>query len=288
MSEQAERKVADTRGRFTRAVVDGRAVNDADWTKGRIILSNRRLVLVGNAGKRTIPLAGIDGLEGRTDASQALARVSGYVSIQYENDVYAVTAEDHEAFRTDLFRAMLDQRVVRVKHPAVEGGVVTGAEWEAARVKITEDAISIALRSGTFVEVDLNDVGRLATAEQVVDDEEREVLKAEHSIDGTSVETHLTGSVRQVAALKSLLREGEDRSKADIDLDESEREVLMALYSGVSPFEVPNFLGMDIDRVEETYEELVELEVLEEVRVRREVTLKSRGRNIASEAMNEN
>jgi helix-turn-helix protein len=288
MSGHPEQKVADTRGRFAMAVKDGRVVNDAAWTKGRIILSNRRLVLVGNKGKRTIPLADVDGLEGRKDASQALARVSGYVSIQYENDVFAVAAEDHEAFRSDLFSAMLDQRVVQVKHPAVEGGVVTDATWEQARVKVDTDAISIALRSGTFVEIDLHDVGRLAVAEQTVDEEEREVLKAEHTVGETSVETHLTGSVRQVAALKSLLKEGESRSKADIDLDEFEREVLMALYSGVSPFEVPNFLGMDVDRVEGSYERLVELEVLEEVRIRREVTLKSRGRNIASEAMNEN
>ncbi len=43
---------------------------------------------------------------------------------------------------------------------------------------------------------------------------------------------------------------------------------------------------MDIDRVEEIYERLIELDVLEEVRIRREVALKPRGRNIASEAMN--
>ena len=287
MSNQGEHKVADARGRFARAVADGRPVNDASWTQGRIILSNRRLLLVGNGGKRTIPLSAIEGLDGRTDANQSLARVAGYVSVHYENDVFAVAAEDHESFRTDLFRAMLDQRVVMAKHPAVEGGVVTDATWEQARVKVEEDAIGIALRSGTFVEIDLDDVGRLATGERTVEGEEREVLEAEHTVGATSVETHLTGSTRQVSALKSLLREGAERSTADIDLGESEREVLMALYSGVSPFEVPNFLGMDVDRVEAMYEELVELEVLEEVRIRREVGLKSRGRNIASEAMNE-
>lgn len=288
MSEQDEHKVADTRGKFARVVADGRTLNDASWTQGRIVLSNKRLLLVSNGGKRTIPLGSIEDLEGRLDSNQALARVAGYVSIYYENDVYAVAAEDHETFRTDLFRAMLDQRVVRAKHPAIEGGVVTDAEWEDARVKVQEDAIGLGLRSGSFVEIDLDDVGRLATGERTVEDEKREVLEAEHTVGETSVETHLTGDSRQVAALKSLLEEGVQRSKADIDLDETEREVLMALYSGVSPFEVPNFLGMDVDRVEAIYEKLVDLEVLEEVRIRREVGLKSRGRNIASEAMNEN
>ncbi len=40
-----ETKVADTRGRFLRALRDGREINDATWANGRILLSNRRLVL---------------------------------------------------------------------------------------------------------------------------------------------------------------------------------------------------------------------------------------------------
>jgi len=43
---------------------------------------------------------------------------------------------------------------------------------------------------------------------------------------------------------------------------------------------------LDPDDVEEIYEQLVELDVLQEVRIRREVALKPRGRNIASESMN--
>jgi len=43
----------------------------------------------------------------------------------------------------------------------------------------------------------------------------------------------------------------------------------------------------DVDTVEEIFERLVELDIVDEVRVRREVTLNSRGRNIASEAMND-
>ncbi len=87
--------------------------------------------------------------------------------------------------------------------------------------------------------------------------------------------------------VQSFLKEGERRSEANVDLDPSEKEVLMALYSGVSPFEIPAFIGQDVDRVEETFEKLIELDIVDEVRTRHEVTLNSRGRNIASEAMNE-
>jgi helix-turn-helix protein len=61
----------------------------------------------------------------------------------------------------------------------------------------------------------------------------------------------------------------------------------MALYSGVSPFQIPDFVDMDIDRIEDIFDELIQAGVLEEVRTRREVALKARGRHIATEAMDE-
>ena len=283
-----EYKVADTRGRFTQAAKGGRTLNDVSWTTGRLLLSNRRLILIGNGGKRTLALSKVDGLGGRFDANQAVQRVSDYVSLRLGEDVFLVSAEDHEEFRTDLYRAFLDRQVIYARHPAVAGGVVQDTEWEKARLKVETDGISAALQSGTFVRLELDDIGTIEEAERTVFDEKRQIVEAEHTDDeGTSVRTYLSGDESQIAVLKSFLGQGQARNEGSIDLSESEREVLMALYSGVSSFEVPGFLGMDVDRVEETFERLVELEVLEEVRLRREVSLKPRGRNIASEAMNE-
>lgn len=283
----SEHKVADAQGKFMQVVRDGRQLNDADWTPGRLILSNKRLVLVGNAGKRTIPLSRIEGLGGRHDANQAVTRVSAYLSIHYDNDVVLVSAREHDEFELDIYRALLDQRVVLARHPAVAGGVVQDTEWEKARVKVAENALNLALQSGKFVELDLDDIGSVTTAERTVTDEKRVVLEAEHTEGETSVQTHLTGTESQSRFMESFLEKGEARNKGDIDLGERDQEVLMALYSGVSPFEIPNFLGMEIDDVEEIFERLIELEVVEEVRKRREVTLRPRGRNIASESMND-
>lgn len=283
-----EYKVADTHGRFAQAVKNGRKLNDVSWTNGRIILSNRRVVLVGNEGNRTIQLSEVEGIGGRYDASQDVARVSNYVSLRLGEEVFLLTSEDHEAFRTDLYRAFLDRRVVYARHPAVAGGVVQDTEWEQARVKVEADGISVAQQSGAFVRLELDDIGTLEEAERTVFDEKRTVIEAEHTDeDGTSVQTYLSGEPWHVAVIKSYLRQGQQQAEGSVELSEAEREVLMALYSGVSSFEVPNFLGMDVDRVEETFERLIELDVLEEVRTRREVNLMPRGRNIASEAMNE-
>jgi len=287
MSE-GERKVVDTRGKFTQVVKDGRELNDAEWTGGRILLSNKRLILAGNGGKRTIPLPKIESLDGRTDVNQLVAKVSGYVSLQLAGgDVVLVSAKEPESFERMLYRALLDRKVVLARHPAVEGGVVTDAEWEKARLKIEEGAVDLAIADGSFVEIDLDDIGSMEANERSVKDEKRQVLEVEHSEEGTSVQTYISGSERRCSILETLLRKGESRSEIGVDLTERQNEVLMALYSGVSPFEIPDFLGMDVDEVEEVFDRLIELEVVEEIRIRREVALNARGRNIASEAMND-
>ena len=281
-----EKLVADTTGKFAMVVKEGRELRDVSWTNGRIVLSNKRVALVGNEGKRNIPIARIHSLDGRMDVNQLVAKVSNYVSVRFDENVVLIAPTD-EAFETDLYRALLDGRVALVKHPAVAGGVVQDTEFEKARFSISEDALGIATAGGRFHEVVLDDVGQVADEERTVQGERRKMLDVEHAEEGTSVHTHVAGADRDVMALASFLRQGERRNDTALDLSGKEKEVLMALYSGVSPFEIPDFLGMDVDRVEEVYEHLVELDVLDEVRVRREVTLNARGRNLASEAMND-
>ena len=286
MSE-GEYKIADTKGRFAMAVKDGRQLNNVDWSQGRILLSNRRLILAGNDGKRTIALSDISGLSGRQDASQSIAAASNYLALKLGEDVMLVSATDHEEFKTAFFKAVLDENIVKAKHPAVEGGVVQDTSWEKARLKVEEDAIATALQSGKFVELELEEISEISTEQRTVGGTERTVIQVSHVEGQTSVETHLTGAQRTCVFVQSFLKEGERRSEANVDLAPSEKEVLMALYSGVSPFEIPAFIGQDVDKVEETFEKLIELDIVDEVRTRHEVTLNSRGRNIASEAMNE-
>jgi hypothetical protein len=283
MSE-GERKLADATGKFAYVVRDGRKLPDVEWISGRILLSTKRLVLASSEGKQTIPLSKIRAIKGRQDANQAIAKVSNYISLQMGGDVVFVSPREHEQFEQELFRAILDQAVVVVKHPAVEGGVVRDTDWEKGRIKVDGSDVALALASGQFVEVEVDDVGTVETDTRQVMDAERPVVEVSHTQDATAVETHLSGSPNHVAVLASLLRKGEAKNAADVDLTEEESEVLMALYSGVSPFQIPEFVGMDVDTVEGIFDQLVEAGILEEYRTRREVALKARGRHIASEA----
>ena len=287
MSE-GEYKITDTQGKFLQVVKKGRKLNDPDWTSGRILLSNKRIVLAGNQGKRSIPLTDVSGLKGRYDVNQAVASVSDYLSIEFDRNVILVgTSKDIEEFETDVYGALLDQEMILTKHPAVEGGVVQNTDWEKARVKIDDGLVNVAIASGTFVAIELDDIGGVERATRTVKDEQRTVLEVEHTQGDTSIQTYISGDTRRCSLLESLLRKGERKSKGGVELSEVEKEVLMALYSGVASFEIPDFLGMDVDEVESIFERLIEVDVLEEVRMRREVSLKTRGRNIASESINE-
>ncbi|APW97395.1 chemotaxis protein CheF1 [Halobiforma lacisalsi AJ5] len=283
---KSEQKLADVTGQFTQVMRDGRKLSDTDWSNGRIILSNKRIVIASNDGKHTIPLSEIQSIRGRYDVNQTVAKVSDYISINYGADVFLVSMGDVEEFELQIQKAILDGEIVLIKHPAVKGGVVQDSSWEKARVKINDGVANFAVESGSLVQIEVDDVGTVESDERTIRSKERPVIEAEHTEEGSSVQTYLSGGAQNCAILKSVLDRGAEKNASQIELSGKEEEVLMAIYSGVSPFEVPEFLDMDVDEVEEIYERLIELDVLEEVRVRREVALKPRGRNIASEAMN--
>ena len=280
-----ERKLADARGKFVQVVVDGRKRNDVDWRSGRIILSNRRLVLVSNEGKRTIPLSEVSGVKGRNNVNKAIAKVSGYLSLQVGANVTLIAPSDVESFERTLYSALLDQTTVLVKHPAVKGGVVQDEGWEKGRLTVEDRTVNLAITTGTFVELDVDDVGTVERTEKAVRGTQRRAIEIEHTIDGTSVETHVSGGLQTVSVLETFVRRGEEQHSGDVDLTKEENEVLMALYTGVSPFQIPSFVGMEVDQVEEIFDRLVEYGILDDVRTRREVQLEARGRSIAGDAM---
>lgn len=282
-----EYQIADAKGRFTIAVKDGRKLNNISWESGRILLSNKRLILAGNDGKRTIRLSDVTGLSGREDATQSIAAMSNYLSVKVGDDVIIIAPNDHEAFKTAFFTAMLGETVIKAKHPAVEGGVVQDSPWEKARLAVEPESLLVTLESGTLVELELDEISEIDTEQRTVDGGKRTVIEVSHVEGTTNVETHLTGTARTCIFAQAFLKEGERRSETNVDLAPAEEEVLMALYSGVSPFSIPEFIGQDVEAVEETFEKLIELDIVDKVRERREVTLNSRGRNIASEAMGE-
>ena len=278
-----ETPIADQQGRFAPVVRGGRKLSDIEWLPARLLLSDKRLVLATNDGTETIPLSAIEGIRSRTDVTEPIAKVPSYLSVRAGEDVTLVAPAEHEAFERALYDTILDQRAVLVDHPAVAGGVVQESDWTKGRLTVDADGVALATADGRLVEIEIDDVGRVEQAVAAVAGQDRPVVRVEHTEDDTVVETHVSAPRARASVLASLLEPGV-QTTTDADLSEAETEVVMALYSGVSPFEIPELVSMDVDRVEEIYDRLVEAGVIERERVRREVELRPRGRHVASEA----
>jgi hypothetical protein len=75
-----ESTLADQQGKFTQVVKDGEKVPDVEWIPGRILLSDKRIVLASNQGKRTIPLSKVQTIKTRDDARHPFANLASYLS----------------------------------------------------------------------------------------------------------------------------------------------------------------------------------------------------------------
>lgn len=284
-----EYKIFDSQGRVAKVVKEGRKLNDVSWDACRILLSNKRFIIAKQDSKRTIALSEVNSVGGRKDVSQVIASVSNYLTLHLESkDVIVLNATSSDELKVSFFEAVLDSKVVYTKHPAVEGGVITDSNWEKARLNIEEKQLSLATKSGSLIDVNFEEVSDLENLERTIKGKKRDVLSVSHAEGSTSVETYITSSDKRIGFINDFLQEAKQKNTADnMEFTEEEEEVLMGLYSGVSPFEIPNFSDLETEKVEQIYLDLIDKDVVDLVRERKEVTLTSRGRNLASEAMNE-
>jgi helix-turn-helix protein len=281
-----EKKIADTQGQYLQAVSQGQRLTDAEWRNCRVILTTDRIALIADE-KTQIALTEIDRIADRFDVNQQSAGVSEYVALHVGEDVYLVSASDHEAFETDFYRASLDGAVILVQHPALKGGVVQNSEWTKGRLKVSDEALRLAMADGQSVDIDRADIGDLTVEDKQVSGDERTVIQVEHSEGEISVESHLAGEEFHATVLRTMLEDSAEQNRADLDLSSTEKRVIMALHSGVSPFDIPNFVGIDVQKTEAIFDRLIELDVISVLRERTEVSLTTKGRRVAGDRMGE-
>jgi len=282
-----EQKLLDASGDYRYAVRQGEPAAGAQWQTCRLVMTNRRLILATSDGKQTLPHGNIELL----DAADLPDEVDpdGATPLRIGENVVLVDVADVADFDREYCRATLHGEVILANSPAVVGGVVQDdAAWRKSRFRLADDAITLEFPDGEAVSFEIADVGTVETERKSVMGEERTVLEVEHTdAEDRSVESHLSGMERHTRALQSLFETVIESREGDYELSEVENQVLMALYSGVSPFEMADFVGIPVDEVEEIYQHLLDVGAVDAVRTRTEVTLNAQGRNMASEAMNE-
>ena len=288
MSE-GEQRLVDTAGDYLYVVRNGQQVESPTWRSCRVVLTNERLVLSSRSGKQAIPHSKIV-IPEDTDSVVPDAFQDGTATpLRIGHNVILIDAQHVDDFETEYCRAVLHDEVILARHPAKVGGVVQGeSSWSKARFRLTDDTVSFGLPGNRTVSFQIEDVGTIASERTQVMGDQRTVVEVEYTDESDrSVETHFSGTEWHARALETLLRAVIEARENDYELSELESQVLMALYSGVSPFEMADFVGVDVDEVEEIYQNLLEIGAVDEVRVRTEVALNAHGRNLASEAMNQ-
>jgi helix-turn-helix protein len=285
MSE-GERKLVDASGDYRYVVRDGQPVDDS-WRSCRVVLTSERMVLATNGGKQPIPHSHIRVPD--DDVLPEDVSANGATALQIGDNVILVDTQRLDDFESEYCRAALHDEVILVKHRAVVGGVIQDeATWSKCRFRLDDDTVVIGLPGGETVTFDIEDVGTIESTEQHVMGEDRPVVKVEHTDDeDRSVQTHFSGMEWHSRALELLLQSVIEERGDDYELSDTENQVLMALYSGVSAFEMSDFVGIPVEEVEEIYQKLIEVGAVDKVRERTEVTLNAQGRNMASEAMSE-
>ena len=288
MSE-GEQKLVDTQGDYLYAVKGGEPLPDAQWRSCRIVITDERLVLSTSSNRQAIPHSKILVPDDDENPIPDGMDAPGATPLKIGNNVILVDAQELSDFESEYCRAALHDEVILVKYPAIVGGVVQEeASWSKARFRLDDDEIVLGLPDNETVRFPIDDVGTVDTATEQVAGEQREVVKVEHTDEeGRSVETHFSGVKWHPRALATLLRNTIETRQDEYELDDLENQVLMALYSGVSPFEMADFVGTDVEDVEEIYKKLLDAGAVDKVRERTEVSLNAKGRNLASEAMNE-
>jgi len=284
-----EQKLVDSAGDYLYAVKDGQPVEAPSWNSCRVMLTSERLILSTNGGKQAIPHGKISVLDEEDIPVSLPVETSTATPLRIGNTVILIDAQEVSDFDIEYCRAALHDAVILAKYPAIVGGVVQDdAAWSKARFRFDGDQIILGLPENERVSFPLDDVGTIETASQQVMGEQRPVVQVEHTdSQDRSVETHFSGMDWHAQALERLLGHVIEDRQNNHELTEMESQVLMALYSGVSPFEMADFVGISVDEVEEIYQKLLEIGAVDEVRVRTEVALNAHGRNLASEAMNE-
>lgn len=282
-----EQKLVDTAGDYMYAVRDGTPVEDPEWRSCRLVMTSKRLVLANNNGKQALPHSNVEVVD--ADALPESVDPAGATPMRIGDNIVLFDATNISDFEREYCRATLHGTVILTKHPAVVGGVINDdAEWGKTKFRLDDDVIYLGFPGGEETRFAVDDVGTIETSEQTVMGESRTVLEVEHTDEeDRSVETYFSGMDHHTTALQSLFERVIEEREGDYELSETESQVLMALYSGVSPFEMADFVGLPVDEVETIYQQLLEVGAVDEVRTRTEVSLNAKGRNMASEAMNE-
>lgn len=230
-----ESVVADFTGR-----VHTRDVGASKPIPGRVLLSQRRLVLASESGRTTIGLRSVFDVAVGTVPNDLQSFFSDTVTIAYVDGDAKRTAviegepDPMDRFQRILFKALLDGVTVRVRSPAKVGGRVVDGNDRTATVSLGDGEIGFVDCEDPFT-IDLSTVIDFDRDERTVDGTARPTLSITHAPETGSITSLVSvASERTLSVLGRYVKLEYAEVMEDVhelDLTDEELEILVSLYS---------------------------------------------------------
>jgi len=232
-----------------------------DPTKGRVLMSSRRLVLATSKTKTTIPITAIfDIAVGQVPQEVEeffdYTVMVGYVDGDHRRTtVIGGDRERIEKFSLLLFRATLNGSTALVTHPAKVGGRVMDTTAQKTGLHLDYESVTfpggdIDTESEGPFSIDLASVIFFEVIERTNDDGNAKlVLSVQHVENGQTVTSEISmTSRRKMNILGRYLRLIYHWIKSDVrdvDIEEPELEVLVGLYSTAEEIDLASLLDIE-------------------------------------------
>jgi helix-turn-helix protein len=232
-----------------------------EQTKGRVLMSDRRLVLVTSGTKTTIPIASVFDIAVGQVPPEVEQFFDYTVMVGYVEDNYRKTTviggdrETIEKFSLLLFRAVLNGSAVLITHPAKVGGRVMDAPQRRSGLRLDYESVrfvggEIDDTDGESTSINLASVVFFEVVERSGDDGGTNlVLSVQHVEDGRTVTSEITMSSRRkmniLGRYLRLIYHWIKSDVRDVDVGEHELEVLVGLYSTTGDIDLASLLGVD-------------------------------------------
>ncbi|AZQ15304.1 CheF family chemotaxis protein [Halorubrum sp. PV6] len=234
---------------------------------GRVILSQRRLVLVADAGKTTVPLSKVFDIVVGSVPDDLQSFFSDSVTIAYQQDGARRTAlvegepDDMDRFTRLLFKALLRGVTVTVRHPAKLGGRVTDASDHTASISLSPGAIGFSGCPDPF-KVDLSTVIDYERTSRTLGGTKRPALVFRHVPDTQTMTSIATVPDKRILnVLGRYIKLEYDEVMADVeafDPTEEQLEILVSIYSAGGEANIADVVTGDVTQTEMVLETLRE------------------------------
>lgn len=170
--------------------------------------------------------------------------------------------------------------------PAVRGGVlVKDAQWEKGSIAVLKTGIWF-VSEGKQVCIPLSDVAGIELTTRDIQKKQMDVVKIDHLEDADVVTSFVLCPLSTLQVLFNFLKDAtKDMDMRGDELDPLAAQVGMLIYSGMDSHAIETMLSVPTTELENIYDKLLKLGLIEVRYVRREVQLTPKGVRFITEAV---